>query len=191
MAAAAIPVEVSAQPSSTSWPPPTPPDSDSEEVDDQISSGHAGPNPIVTMDRSKSNYLRPNSIRRGTIIWAKPRGNDRYWVVIQPHFYHCVVLPIFTFNYKGLPGELRLAKREYVSVRDSGTREIENQRPEVEPLVTAGKINNGLHAKSVIHITSPSSVRYNKHAIQRYGSLESDSTFRLIRMYLGVQLESN
>ena len=197
-AAAAVPVEVSAHPSSTSRAPPTPPDSDSDDINDRISSAHtepaicsAGTNPIVTIDRSQSDHLRPNSFPCGTIIWAKPRGNDRYWIVMQSYFYHCVVLPIFTFNYKGLRGELRLAEREYVSIKDSGTRGFENQRPEVEPLVTTGKVNRGLHARSVVHITSPSFVRYNNHAIQRYGSFETYSMFRLISMYLDFQLESN
>jgi hypothetical protein len=157
MPAAAVPAGVPAQPSSTSRAPPTPPDSDSEDVDDLISSAYAqpaicnaSPTPIVTIDKSQPDHLHHIPFPCGTIIWAKLRRKGRYWVVIQSYFYHCVVLPIFTFHRKGLQGALRLAEAEYISIKDPGTRRFENQRPRVEPLVTAGTIKKGLHAKSIV-----------------------------------------
>jgi hypothetical protein len=74
---------------------------------------------------------------------------------MQSYFDHCVVLALFTFNYKGLQGELRVGRTQSVSIGDSGTREDETQGPEVEPLATASQINKGLHTESVVHITNP------------------------------------
>jgi hypothetical protein len=80
MPAAAVPAGVPAQPSSTSRAPPTPPDSDSEDVDDLISSAYAqpaicnaGPTPIVTIDKSQPDHLHHIPFPCGTIIWAKLR----------------------------------------------------------------------------------------------------------------------
>lgn len=189
--------EIWTNPRSASCTPSTPPDSDEADVNAPTSSAHAessfskaAQNPSVTIDVSQWDHLYHLQFWCGSIIWANLRGNDRYWVVMQSHGYHCVVLPIYTFDHKGLQGAVQVAEMEYISIRDWGTSTFENQRPELEPLITTGKINRGLDAKSVIHITRPSFLNHNDRTVCWYGSLTPCSMFRLRGMYHQLQFES-
>jgi hypothetical protein len=97
---------------SSSWAPPTPPESDGEDNDGLTptlparSIFHTDPYDFdVTGDALNPRLPYRSVFWQGLIIRAELEGNDRYWVIVRSCHHHHIVLPICNFGGRGLQEE--------------------------------------------------------------------------------------
>jgi hypothetical protein len=100
---------------------------------------------------SPSTTVRHRTDQSGGFVIRK----NRLWVVVQSYSDNHVVLPIYTFGGKGLQGPMQVAKQEFISIKMPDAILFENQRPELQPLITEAQFSVVLRPRSEIWITRP------------------------------------
>jgi hypothetical protein len=179
---------------SSSWAPPTPPESDGEDNDALTSTlpgrsmFHTDPYDFdVTTDA-----LHPNLPYR-SVFWQgliHPGRAQRQ----RPLLSHRSVLPSSPYRSANMyfwwpssPGRMRRAEREFISIKEPESGIFHNQRRKVKQLLTANVVGRGLHARSVIHITRPSCCDHDNNSFRIYGLLQPSSRIRLLNLYSELQ----
>ncbi|KAI9759983.1 MAG: hypothetical protein M1835_000262 [Candelina submexicana] len=108
----------------------------------------------------------------------------RPMIVVALFERHCIAVPLFTHNGKGIEGK---NAKEYVSVRDNRLNGSFKALSEYKPLLTE-RMNEGsstINPLSVAQLTYPVCVRYGFRIIHQ-GHLTDDSLLDLIMLYNAV-----
>ncbi len=94
---------------------------------------------------------------------------------------HCVTVPLFTHNGRGMDGK---KQDEFVSVRDMRLRGDFQALSKHKPLQTEYMLHNAntIRPESVAQLTYPVCVRYGSRIIPQ-GSLTRDSMTQLLMLY--------